>query len=78
MIYSRTERCAEIEKKKIININILPLLLNYLNQVLEFLTLAINNLSISSKTALVICFILFFFKKQLMNLKRNLSIERGE
>ena len=53
IFYSRTERCAELEKKTIVNINVLSLLLNYLYQILELLTQSINMLSFTSKIVIL-------------------------
>ena len=45
LFFSRTERCIEFEKRKIVNINVLSLVLNYLNQMLNVFVETFNKFS---------------------------------
>ena len=60
LFYSRTERCSEMEKKKIVNINLLSLLLNYISQVLELVKKSFNQLDFSSKLSIIYGIVIFF------------------
>jgi hypothetical protein len=49
IFYSRKDRCSELEENKMVNINILSILLNYISQILDLLVRSYNKLDVSSK-----------------------------
>jgi hypothetical protein len=75
IFFDRRDRCAEAEKKKIVNINFLSLILNYLNRILECIILNFNKFFYTSKIVIsgisglmVISVIIFFTVKSYINL----------
>jgi hypothetical protein len=60
LFYSRTDRCSELEKKKIVNINLLSLLLNYISQIIDLIVRIFNKLELSSKFVIMCGFLIAF------------------
>ena len=56
LFYSRALRCSEFEKKKVVNINMLSIVLNYLTQILEMCAINFEKLSFTSRFAVLIVF----------------------